>query len=158
MSNNLIMKLHSTIDEMHNHQQDTAAWELVLSIVTDLDSRMTAIESRPPLNPSTHRHIITADLVIETVADHFGISADAIRNANENPELIQARHIAMYLCRDMTNLSLRSIGDSLGTRDLSAVMHGIEMVNSEIQQNDDLRQTVDKLRQQIEEHSLRSQL
>lgn len=150
---NSIIQLRNTINEMRNHQLDTAAWELVLSIVTDLDSRITALEDRTSLNPPSHRQEITADLIIETVTEHYAVSADAVRGASDNLEVNQARNIAMSLCRDMTNLSLRSIGDALGTRDLSTVMNGIEMVNSQIQQNDDLRQTVDKLRQQIEQQT-----
>ena len=57
--------------------------------------------------------------------------------------------MAMYLCRNMTNLSLHSIGDVLGKRDHSTIMHGIEKVDNDIKQYEDIRRTIDVLKNKI---------
>ena len=100
------------------------------------------------ISPDRKREI-TADLIITTVAEHFNISAQDIRGSKRNSEIVQPRHIAMYLCRNMTNLSLSSIGDSLGKRDHSTIMHGIEKVDNDIKQYEDIRRTIDILKKKI---------
>ena len=100
------------------------------------------------ISPDTKREI-TSDLIINTVAEHFNISAQDLRGSKRNSEIVQPRHIAMYLCRNMTNLSLSSIGDSLGKRDHSTIMHGIEKVDNDIKQYEDIRRTIDILKKKI---------
>ncbi len=100
------------------------------------------------ISPDRKREI-TADLIINTVAEHFNISSQDLRGSKRNSEIVQPRHIAMYLCRNMTNLSLNSIGESLGKRDHSTIMHGIEKVDNDIKQYEDIRRTIDVLKKKI---------
>jgi chromosomal replication initiator protein len=66
---------------------------------------------------------VTEDLVISLTADYFGLSDDEIRSASRSRPLVHARQIAMYLCRELTDLSLPRIGDRFGGRDHSTVIH-----------------------------------
>ena len=100
------------------------------------------------ISPDKKREI-TSDLIINTVAEHFNISSQDIRGSKRNSEIVQPRHIAMYLCRNMTNLSLSSIGESLGKRDHSTIMHGIEKVDNDMKQYEDIRRTIDILKKKI---------
>ena len=72
-----------------------------------------------------------------------------LKGSKRNSEIVQPRHMAMYLCRNMTNLSLNSIGDALGKRDHSTIMHGIEKVDNDIKQYEDIRRTIDVLKNKI---------
>ena len=92
---------------------------------------------------------ITADLIINTVAEHFNITAQDLRGSKRNSEIVQPRHIAMYLCRNMTNLSLHSIAESLGKKDHTTIIHGIEKIDNDIKQYEDIRRTVDILKKKI---------
>ena len=96
-----------------------------------------------------HKREITADLIISTVAEHFNLSVQDLKGSKRNSEIVQPRHMAMYLCRNMTNLSLHSIGDVLGKRDHSTIMHGIEKVDNDIKQYEDIRRTIDVLKNKI---------
>ncbi len=100
------------------------------------------------ISPDRKREI-TADLIINTVAEHFNLSSQDIRGSKRNSEIVQPRHMAMYLCRNMTNLSLNSIGDALGKRDHSTIMHGIEKVDNDMKQYEDIRRTIDILKKKI---------
>lgn len=100
------------------------------------------------ISPDKKREI-TADLIINTVAEHFNISSQDLRGSKRNSEIVQPRHLAMYLCRNMTNLSLNSIGEALGKRDHSTIMHGIEKVDNDMKQYEDIRRTVDVLKKKI---------
>ncbi len=100
------------------------------------------------ISPDRKREI-TADLIINTVAEHFNLSSQDIRGSKRNSEIVQPRHMAMYLCRNMTNLSLNSIGEALGKRDHSTIMHGIEKVDNDMKQYEDIRRTIDILKKKI---------
>ena len=123
---------------------------IALSRVENSDITLELAENalKEFISPDRKREI-TADLIITTVAEHFNISAQDIRGSKRNSEIVQPRHIAMYLCRNMTNLSLSSIGDSLGKRDHSTIMHGIEKVDNDIKQYEDIRRTIDILKKKI---------
>ena len=57
---------------------------------------------------------ITPDLIITTVSEHMGVSEDDIRSKKRSQDIATARQIVMYLCREFTVLSLKSIGNAVG--------------------------------------------
>ena len=100
------------------------------------------------ISPDQKREI-TVDLIVNTVAEHFNLAAADIRGSKRNSEIVQPRQIVMYLCRNMTNMSFGAIGDSLGKRDHSTVMHGIRRVEDDLSQYEEMRRTVDVLKKKI---------
>ncbi len=66
---------------------------------------------------------ITAALIIAQTAAYFGMSIDDLCGASRSRVLVTARQIAMYLCRELTELSLPKIGQHFGNRDHTTVMH-----------------------------------
>ncbi|GAB3624227.1 hypothetical protein GCM10027418_23110 [Mariniluteicoccus endophyticus] len=66
---------------------------------------------------------ITAPLIMQATADYFGISVDDLCGSSRTHVLATARQIAMYLCRELTDLSLPKIGQQFGGRDHTTVMH-----------------------------------
>ena len=67
---------------------------------------------------------VTCELIIETVAEHFNISPDDIKSTKRNKEIAYPRQICMYLCRKMTADSLQAVGNSLGKKDHTTIIHG----------------------------------
>ena len=65
---------------------------------------------------------ITTSLIMAQTADYFGITLDDLCGANRSRLIVNARHIAMYLCRELTDLSLPKIGREFGGRDHTTVM------------------------------------
>ena len=65
---------------------------------------------------------ITTPLIMAQTADYFGITIDDLCSANRSRTMVSARHIAMYLCRELTDLSLPKIGREFGGRDHTTVM------------------------------------
>ena len=57
---------------------------------------------------------ITTSLIMAQTADYFGITIDDLCSANRSRTMVSARHIAMYLCRELTDLSLPKIGREFG--------------------------------------------
>ncbi len=66
---------------------------------------------------------ITAAHIMAVVAEYFSVSLDDLTGSSRSRVLVSARQIAMYLCRELTDLSLPKIGQTFGGRDHTTVMH-----------------------------------
>ncbi len=73
--------------------------------------------------PNANSGRITAVTILTEVADYFRISVDDLCGPSRSRTLVNARQIAMYLCRELTDLSLPKIGQEFGGRDHTTVMH-----------------------------------
>ncbi|MBD5488498.1 MAG: chromosomal replication initiator protein DnaA [Lachnospiraceae bacterium] len=92
---------------------------------------------------------VTPSLIIEVVAEHFGVNPDDITSKKRNSEFVLPRQISMYLCRKLTDTSLSNIGKYLGKKDHTTVMHGIQKIESEVETNEDLKNKVDIIKKKI---------
>src|SRR4051812_5463445 len=72
---------------------------------------------------------ITAGLIIAQTAAYFGVSIDELCGPSRGRHLVMARQIAMYLCRELTGLSLPKIGAQFGNRDHTTVMYADRKIN-----------------------------
>ena len=64
-------------------------------------------------------------------------------------DIAKPRQIAMYLCKNLTNQPLDTIGQLLGGRDHSTIIHGIKKITEEYKTNETLRNTVDTIKKKI---------
>lgn len=87
----------------------------------------------------------------KTVAEFFQISAEDIRSKKRSSNIAFPRQIAMYLCRKLTSESFPKIGTEFGGKDHSTVMHSVEKIEVEIQNNKDLAGIVEKLEKDIQQ-------
>jgi chromosomal replication initiator protein len=62
-------------------------------------------------------------MIMSQASQYFGISIDDLIGSSRSRTLVTARQIAMYLCRELTDLSLPRIGSTFGGRDHTTVMH-----------------------------------
>lgn len=93
--------------------------------------------------------VVNSSLIIETVSRYFDLRPDEFKSQKRNRNISFPRQIAMYLCRELTELSLPKIGDEFGGRDHTTVMHAIGKIDEDIQLNPDTRRTVDELKRNI---------
>ena len=97
-----------------------------------------------------HKEVtITVPLIVEVIASHFGFEADELLSQKRNKDIAYSRQIAMYLCRQMTDLSLQQIGKELGNRDHTTVRHGIEKITEDLKNSQFLQDTIDVLQKKI---------
>ena len=92
---------------------------------------------------------ITPSLIINVVAEHFGVSIDDIVSKKRNKEIALPRQVYMYLCRELTDISLDSIGSNVGGRDHTTVMHGVDKIKEDINNNEELRNKITIIRKKI---------
>lgn len=95
------------------------------------------------------KKIITPDYIISVVAEHFNLTPTDLSGNKRNSKVVVPRQIAMYLCREIIDTSLKTIGKSLGNRDHTTVMHGIEKIEKELETDLNLSNTVDILKKKI---------
>ena len=84
---------------------------------------------------------ITPDLIIDCVADYYGLSPALLRGNSRKKEIATARHVAVYLTREMTNMSLPRIGDAFG-RDHSTIVYSLKTMERDMKNDQHLRETV----------------
>ena len=92
---------------------------------------------------------ITPQLIIEVVSEHFQISLDQMISKNRSKDIARPRQIAMYLCKNMTDTPLDSIGALLGGRDHSTIIHGVQKISDEYESDDNTKNLIDTIKKKI---------
>lgn len=100
------------------------------------------------ISPDSKKEV-TPELIIQVVADHFGITPLDIASQKRNKEVVFPRQIVMYLCQSMTATSLQVIGKFLGGRDHTTIIHGREKITNELETNENLANTIEILKKKI---------
>ena len=115
---------------------------------TDITMEIAMKELQNIITPDKPREI-TPQLVIEVVTEHFNISLDQMISKNRSNEIARPRQIAMYLCKNMTDIPLDSIGQLLGGRDHSTIIHGIKKIADEYESNENTRNLIETIKKKI---------
>ena len=100
------------------------------------------------ITPSERREI-TADVIIEIVAEHYNLNRSELASPTKKKNIAYPRQIAMYLCREMTDVPLVTVGELLGGRDHSTVIHGCDRISTDLRTNEQLQSTIENLRKKI---------
>ena len=93
---------------------------------------------------------VTAELIISVVADKYGVTAEDITGKRRSREIATPRQVAMYICREMTDMSTTSIGRAFGDRDHTTVLHGCDKVADAIAADFAFKRRVEELMKLVE--------
>ncbi len=99
--------------------------------------------------PQAEARPLTASMILSATAHEYGIPLDDLTGPSRKQPLALHRQIAMYLCRDLTDLSLPKIGAAFGGRDHTTVIHAVEKVKKLIQSDKDVFDQVTRLTQNL---------
>jgi len=91
------------------------------------------------------------DFIQRCVAEEYGISLSDIKTRRRNKNIVLPRQIAMYLCRELTDLSLPEIGGFFGGKDHTTVLHSCNKIKEEIGKNDVFKNRVEGIIQIIKQ-------
>ena len=100
------------------------------------------------ISPGEKREV-TPELILQVVADHYNLTPDDIISQKRSREVVIPRQIVMYLCRTMTTTPLKTIGNYLGGRDHTTILHGQEKIASDVEKDESMRNTIDILIKKI---------
>jgi chromosomal replication initiator protein len=87
--------------------------------------------------------------VVDAVARHYDVTLRELTGRARNKEIVLPRQVAMYLLREETGSSLVDIGNELGKRDHTTVMHGITKIERELTTNTNLRTQIMAIREAL---------
>lgn len=93
--------------------------------------------------------IVTGERIQEKVADFYQMRVEDFKSKKRTRNIAYPRQIAMYLCREMTDLSLPKIGELFGGRDHTTVIHACDKISDELKSDQTLQMTVNKIKNNI---------
>ncbi|GAA2543165.1 chromosomal replication initiator protein DnaA [Pseudonocardia hydrocarbonoxydans] len=117
-----------------------------------VDTQLAEIVLRD-LIPDSGASEITASTIMGVTAEFFGVTMDELCGPGKTKALAQSRQIAMYLCRELTDLSLPRIGQTFGGRDHTTVMHADKKIRNEIAQRRKTFEQVQELTARIKQRA-----
>jgi chromosomal replication initiator protein len=105
------------------------------------------------LIPDSQIPEITAAIIMAVTAEFFGVTIEDLCGPGKTKALAQARQIAMYLCRELTDLSLPKIGQTFGNRDHTTVMHADKKIRKEMSERRRIYEQVQELTSRIKQRA-----
>lgn len=99
--------------------------------------------------PQSQPKPITVDIIQEKVSNFYKLKKEDLKAKKRTRAVAHPRQIAMYLTREMTDLSLPVIGNSFGGRDHTTVMHACDKISQEIKQNPSFKEELEIIRHMI---------
>ena len=114
----------------------------------EINLKMAEEALKDIISPGAQREV-TPELIIQIVAEHFGLTPQDIASQKRTKEIVYPRQIAMYLCRDMLATPLQTIGSFLGGRDHTTIIHGADKISSDLKKDETLKNTIDILKKKI---------
>jgi chromosomal replication initiator protein len=106
------------------------------------------------LIPEAQGPEITASIIMGQTASYFNLSIDDLCGTSRSRVLVTARQIAMYLCRELTDMSLPKIGQLFGGRDHTTVMHAERKIRSLMAERRSIYNQVTELTNRIKQQAL----
>ena len=89
------------------------------------------------------------DLIKNAISSYYGVPPELLVGKRRTRPVVHARQVAMYLCRDMTNVTLAAIGDSFGGRNHATVLHACRKVEAMIKEKKQILQEISELTARI---------
>lgn len=144
--NYIAENIKSNIRELEGALNKVIAYSKLQSKEITLELAQKAlIDMITPVKDKT----VTMETILDEVADFYQISPEDILGTKRNSRYSNPRQVVMYLQREILGVPYKNIGQFLGGKDHSTVMHGIEKIDSEMKTNDKLRNDVLFLRKKL---------
>ncbi|MBQ9237851.1 MAG: chromosomal replication initiator protein DnaA [Treponema sp.] len=95
---------------------------------------------------------ISIEIIQKVIADFYNISVSDINKPKRAKKFVIPRHIAIYICREMTEYSYTEIGQEFGGRDHSTIMHSYEKINEQLKTDSTLAMRIQQLMREIKNY------
>ena len=100
------------------------------------------------ISPDEKREV-TPDLIITTVAEHFHVSETDLKGPKRSSDIVLPRQIAMYLCREMTDIPLEAVAALMGKKDHSTVINGCKKITEKMQSSESVSNAIEIIKKKI---------
>ena len=105
-----------------------------------------ARETLRDILPPEHQRVLAPE-IIKFVARHYGLKVGEIKSRNNSKQIAFPRQVAMYLCKQLTDLSFPEIGKQFNNKHHSTVMYSVEKIENLRSEDTDLDRTLERLTQ-----------
>ncbi len=92
---------------------------------------------------------LSVDFIQQTVCNYFGLDMNSLQSKTRKREIVQARQVAMYFSKSLTNSSLSNIGIKIGKKDHATVLHACKTVNNMIETDKEFKSVIQEIETQI---------
>ncbi|MPW25323.1 chromosomal replication initiator protein DnaA [Alkalibaculum sp. M08DMB] len=140
-------KIHSNIRELEGALIRVNAFSRLTNQTMSLD---LANEALKDILSNNKPEIITVDLIKEITAKYYNIEIEDFNLKKRTKSISYPRQVAMYLSRELTDLSLPKIGEEFGGRDHSTVIHGYDKIAKDIDNNFDFKNLIQRISKEIQ--------
>ncbi len=113
--------------------------DIDLDLAKRIISKVVHCENKP----------VSIDEIIAVICNHFGVSTQDLYSKTRKSEVVQARQVAMYLAKQMTELSAAKIGTLIGNKDHATVLHACKTVKAQLEVNKAFQQEMREIRQEF---------
>jgi chromosomal replication initiator protein len=130
----IAQKITANIRELYGALTRAVSYASIRGSEVTLDITKEALKD---IVPKAYEHPVTIEMVQNEVARQFGLHINDLRGNRRTQDVTYARHIAMYLSRELTEASLPQIGDKFGGRHHTTVIHGVDKVERQLKDGHD---------------------
>lgn len=130
-----------------NVRELEGAFKSVMAL-QDIGTEVTLEKAKHVLRNIIHpgaRRVLTCDLIMEVVANYFGLTVDDLKSRKRSEDIVFPRHIAMFICRENLNRTLEEIGDAFGGKNHATVKSACDKMTKRIDEDD--RELIETLEQ-----------
>ena len=146
-------RIQTNIRELEGALIRVAAYASLTRSSITLEAAQGVLQS---LLPNSNEARVTSDLIISVAAEYFDVTPEEICSPSRSRPLVNARQMAMYLCRELTDLSLPKIGERFGGRDHSTVIFAVNKVRQHMQERESWYEQVRELTTRIRQQAARA--
>lgn len=137
--------IHSNIRELEGALTTVVAYSKLHGESITLQFAQEALKDRFV----SKKHEITCDYIKEVTAKYYDITVEEMNGKRRTKAITTPRQVAMYLCRELTPMSLPKIGEAFGGRDHTTVMHACEKISNSIEKSEDFKNLVIRISNEI---------
>ena len=134
-----------------NIRELEGAYNRVVSFSQLLHEKITIDNAKNILKDivEDNEQAVAPERIRSTVANHYKIKLSDIDSPKRNAEITLPRQVAMYLCRETTDLSLPKIGKMFGNRHYSTVIHAVEKIEESLKYDENLRENIETIKAKL---------
>lgn len=135
-----------------NIRELEGAYNRVIGLSQLLDEKITVDNAKNILKDiiSDNEQAVAPERIRSIVANHYKIKIGDMDSPKRNAEITLPRQVAMYLCRETTDLSLPKIGKLFGNRHYSTVIHAVEKIEDSLKYDNELAENIDTIKVKLQ--------
>ena len=139
-------KISSNIRELEGALNRVIAYSSLSAGTGGVITVEMATEALKDILAANRARIINSSTIQDAVSRFFEIKVDELKSQKRNRDLSYPRQIAMFLCRELTDMSYPKIGEEFGGRDHTTVLHACEKISNDIETNHETRRAIDEIK------------